>query len=116
MFIPIKEQLTIDNNHSKDDVIGQAIEFLIKVAQSERNKEIRVIKKYINEIKQNPMIVNILNNPNANRNDLIHLINDLETFSANPTSGTDLKNFYTKLTLLINSIRNSIESFNKRLQ
>lgn len=116
MFIPIKEQLTIDNNHSKDDVIGQAIEFLIKVAQSERNKEIRVIKKYINEIRQNPMIVNILNNPNANRNDLIHLINDLETFSANPTSGTDLKNFYTKLTLLINSIRNSIESFNKRLQ
>lgn len=116
MFIPIKNQLIIDNNHSKDDVIGQAIEFLINVAQSERNKEIQVIKKYINEIKQNPMIVNILNNPNTNRNDLIHLINDLETFSANPTSGTDLKNFYTKLTLLINSIRNSIESFNKRLQ
>ena len=116
MFIPIKSQLTIDKNHTGDDVIGQAIEFLINVAQSERNKEIQVIKKYINEIKQNPMIVNILKNPSISRDDLTHLIKDLETFSTNPNNGIDFKNFYSKLTLLINSIRNSIESYKKRLE
>lgn len=116
MFVPIKNQLTIDSNHTKDDVIGQAIEFLINVAQSERNKEIQVIKRYINEIKQNPLLVNILKNPSIPRDDLTNLISDLETFSANPHSGVDLKNFYQKLTLLINSIRNSIESYKRRLE
>ena len=114
MFDPIKTQLAIDKSHDENDVIGQAIDFLTQVAQSERNKEIRVIKKYIQDIKQNPMLTNILKNPNIYRDDLTNLIKDLETFSDNPT-GQDLKNFYSKLTLLINSIRNSIESFKERL-
>ena len=114
MLEPIETQLFIDKSHNKDDVVGQAITFLTQVAQSERNKEIRVIKKYIQEIKANPMIANILKNPNIYRDDLTNLISDLENFSDNPNN-QDLKDFYSKLTLLINSIRNSIESFKSRL-
>lgn len=110
----INSQLAINNAHDKDDVIGSAIAFLTKVAQSERNKEIRVIKKYIQDIKSNPVISGILKNRGKHRDDLTNLIKDLEKFSQNPTNN-NLKDFYSKLTLLINSIRNSIESFQERL-
>ena len=115
MFAPISTQLSIDKSHSNDDVIGQAITFLTQAAQSERNKEILVIKKYIDSIKQNPIVSSILKNPGIYRDDLTNLIQDLENFSNNPTGASDLKNFYSKLTLLINTIRNSIESFKSRL-
>ena len=114
LMAPIRASLIINSNND-DDVIKSALDFLKSVAQSERAKEIRVIKRYINEIKQNQMLTNILKSQSKQRDDLTHLIQDLEDFSANPTDGADLTNFYSKLTLLINTIRNSFESFNERL-
>ena len=114
LITPIKTALVIDKNNN-NDVISSAINFLSEVAQSEREKEIRVIKRYIEEIKSNPIVVNVLKNPNKNRDDLTNLISSLEAFSANPSAGVDLKEFYQKLVLLINTIRSSIESYKERL-
>ena len=114
LIAPINAALAV-NKSNDNEVIASAINFLTNVAASERAKEIKVIKHYIEEIKQNKLLANILNNQAKGRNDLTNLIKDLEEFSNNPHGGVDLTNFYSKLTLLINSVRNSIESFEARL-
>lgn len=114
LLAPIRASLAINANH-KDDAITSAINFLTKVAASERTKEILVIKRYINDLKKNPTIVSILQNQGKNRDDLTNLIQDLENFSNNPSNGIAMKNYYSKLTLLINTIKNSAESYQTRL-
>lgn len=114
LLAPIRASLAINANH-KDDTITSAINFLTKVAASERAKEIFVIKRYINDLKKNPTIVSILQSQGKNRDDLTNLIQDLENFSNNPSNGIAMKNYYSKLTLLINTIKNSAESYQTRL-
>lgn len=116
MVLPIQQQLSIARNAQKDsDAIRSAISFLQKVAKSERNKEIRVVNRYIEELKKNPLLINILQNANKNRDDLTHLIRDLQQFSNNP-SAYDAKEYYAKLTLIINTIRSNIETLETRLR
>lgn len=114
LIVPIKASLAIDENH-QNDTIASAIEFLTRIAASERSKEIRVIKRYIDDLKKNPTIVAILQSEGKNRDDLTNLIQDLEKFSNNPSSGMAMKDYYSKLTLLINTIKNSAESYEARL-
>lgn len=114
LMAPIRASLAINDNH-ENDVITSAIDFLTKVASSERSKEIKIIKRYINDLKKNPVIVAILQSKGKNRDDLTNLIQDLEKFSNNPSSGIAMKDYYSKLTLLINTIKNSAQSYQTRL-
>lgn len=114
LLAPIRASLAINANH-ENDTIASAIKFLTQVAASERSKEILVIKRYIDDLKKNPTIVAILQSTGKNRDDLTNLIQDLEDFSKNPSGGMDMKNYYSKLTLLINTIKNSAESYQARL-
>lgn len=112
---PIQAGLAIQNQTAdSDDHIGNAIRFLQEAAQSERNKEIRVINNYIDELKKNPLISTIINSKSKEGHDMNTLIQDLQDFSNNPTSD-GIQDFYKKLILLINTIRSEIESFQTRL-
>ena len=60
----VASQLAIDDNKQQNETINSAIEFLKTVAKSERNKEIRIINNYIERLKKDPLIAQILKKNN----------------------------------------------------
>ena len=109
---PAQQQLSlIANQQEQSEVIKSAIDFLQQIAASERNKEIRIINKYINELKNNELLKTKLQSEDT---DLDKLLQELQQFSQNPRS-EDISKFYPKLILLINTLRNNIEGFVTRL-
>ena len=109
----VASQLAIDDNKQQNETINSAIEFLKTVAKSERNKEIRIINNYIERLKKDPLIAQILKKNNYQS--LEQLIQNLQAFSNDPTS-IDMKNFYIQLTSIINIIRNDTEYYKQRLE
>lgn len=105
---PIRNQL--DSKRSLEK-IKNAVDFLNAVARSEREKELRVIKKYIQDIENNPFIQKLIQGKNK---DVLDLLKELENYSNNPKS-MNPQDFYTKLMILINSVRSEIEYTKERL-
>lgn len=92
--------------------IKNAIDFLNAVARSEREKELRVIKKYIQDIENNSFIQKLIKS--KNKKDVLDLLKELEKYSNDPRS-MNPQDFYTTLMILINSVRSEIEYTKERL-
>lgn len=106
-----------NESEKEHETILSAITFLQNIAQSERNKEIRIVKQYIDDIKKSMQeggLAEILKNDK--HDDLTNLLNDLENFSNNPTAGSNFEDFYKKLILIITSLRTSVEQFKNRIE
>ena len=76
---PMGRMLAIDRFNQSEE-IKSAIEFLSKIAQNERNKEIAAVEQYIDKL-QKELPPNFLNK----NKDMKELLQRLKNFSANPT-------------------------------
>lgn len=108
------------NNTSK--TIETALSFLGRVAENERNKEIRLIENYIKEI-ENQIPKKLLQG-----REMQEILNNLKTTSktlslSSKDGGIDpkqlqgvLDNFYTELTTYINLVKQSVDELQERVQ
>lgn len=106
-------------NEEHTDKISQAINFLDQIAENERQKEIRIVNTYINKLKNNSKLLNILKKNNTEF-DFQEFINNLQQISSsdinNPPSTQDIEKYYKELTILINSTRNTLKRFQQRIK
>lgn len=102
---PIASNLINPNS----DNIQTAINFLKQVAENERNKEIAAVEHYIDHLSSVLPSKIMQKYP-----DLKILIQELKDFSANPNSH-NMKDFYTKLIICLNTIRNTFNDFSNRI-
>lgn len=111
-FSGAARQIAIGETSLQNDTISSALTFLENIAQSERNKEIRIIQKYIEDLQKNEELIKFMKK--GDKDDLSHLIEDLKNFSDNPTA-VDMRDFYVKLTVAINAIRSNVEYLKERI-
>ena len=102
-------QNSLNDRNSGSQELETAIKFIGEVAKNEREKEIRVVLQYADELKKS--LPQILKDKNT---DISKLIQELEDFAMDPT-GKDMKDFYSKLTICINAIRSGATNFKNRL-
>lgn len=99
----------LNNKDLESQELETAIKFIGEVAKNEREKEIRVVLQYAEDLKKS--LPQILKDKNT---DISKLIKELEEFALHP-EGKDMKDFYSKLTICINAIRNGATNFKNRL-
>ena len=105
----VSNVLAINSANKQNDTIENAINFLNLVAKSERNKELKVIKTYKDQlIKEYKEVL-------GDNKDFDKILQELEDFSNQP-KGKDIKSFYTKLTSLLNITRQNVDYYKQRIE
>lgn len=109
-FDSIAAQLTVQESDSQTDEIDNAIKFLQNAAKSEKLKEIKVIRKFVDDISKQ---IKSLSLKKEDRNRIDKLLNNIKA-STNITEALPME--YKDLILLINIAKKNSEQYQKRLK
>lgn len=123
-FNEISAQLALkDQTTGKaSEQIQTAVDFIAKAAKSERIKEMRVIHNYLDEIKNNSVLVNALENKTGKK--FNEIISEMDSYAVEDPSEqitendaiNKLINFYDLLTILINDVKQKLDEFKRRIE
>lgn len=112
LIIPFKNAAQIKNGRTTED-IENAIKFLKNIAQSEREKEMRVLYRYKKELEKSPIVQDLIAKDTNTYSNINDIFSDMEKFLNNPSG--DPHDFYIQLTTLLNAARQTAESYRMRL-